>query len=138
MTESYDFRTQMITNYDVECYQAAMEMFDQLPLAACVNGDYLAVHGGISDRFQSFDQLNTITRACEPDDECLMNDLLWADPIHGEAALDTRQIFNQSRATSVKFGWTILQEILQKEKLKALVRAHEEEGDGFKFHMWDK
>ena len=58
MTESYDFRQQMITNYDLECYQAVMEMFDQLPLAACVNGDYIAVHGGVSERFKSFDELN--------------------------------------------------------------------------------
>ena len=28
MTESYDFRQQMITNYDLECYQAVMDMFD--------------------------------------------------------------------------------------------------------------
>ena len=84
MTESYDFRQQMITNYDLECYQAVMEMFDQLPLAACVNGDYIAVHGGVSERFKSFDELNKVDRACEPPDECLMNDLLWADPIAQE------------------------------------------------------
>lgn len=32
----------------------------------------------------------------------------------------------------------MLQELLLTENLKALVRAHEEEGDGFKMHMWDK
>ena len=49
-----------------------------------------------------------------------------------------REKFNSSRATSVKFGWAVLEELLRAEKLRALVRAHEEEGDGFKFHMWDK
>ena len=28
MTESYDFRKQMLQHYDEECYQATMEMFD--------------------------------------------------------------------------------------------------------------
>ena len=48
-----------------------------------------------------------------------------------------REKFNDSRCTSVKFGWAVLDELLRTEKLKALVRAHEEEGDGYKFHMWD-
>ena len=48
-----------------------------------------------------------------------------------------REKFNESRATSVKFGWGVLSELLEAEKLKALVRAHEEEGDGYKLHMWN-
>ena len=38
-------------------------MFDQLPLCACVNGDYLTVHGGISERFKSFAEINEIRRS---------------------------------------------------------------------------
>ena len=87
MTECYDFRSQMIKMYDLETYQYVVEMFDQLPLAACVNGDYLAVHGGVSERFKSFEDLNAIERRQEPVDDCLMNDIMWADPMIGEAAL---------------------------------------------------
>jgi len=73
-----------------------------LPLAACVNGDYLAVHGGISERFTSFKHLNEIDRAMEPPDECLMNDLIWADPIHtDEAFTHEGAYFNDRRGTSV-------------------------------------
>ena len=68
-----------------------------------------------------------------------MNDLIWADPIRQvQEALEVREKFNNNRATSVKFGWAILDELLKAEKLRALVRAHEEEGDGFRFHMWDR
>ena len=63
-----------------------------------------------------------------------MNDLLWADPIRGASALNTREIFNDSRQTSVRFGKEVLQELLRQENIKALVRAHEEEGDGFKLY----
>ena len=45
----------MLECYDEECYQAVMDAFDQLPLAATVNGEYLAVHGGISERLTSLD-----------------------------------------------------------------------------------
>ena len=61
-TERYDFRKHVIRDYDQLCYDAVMDMFDQLPLSAAVNGQYLALHGGISDKFQSFKQLNEINR----------------------------------------------------------------------------
>ena len=49
-TERYDFREQMLSCYDSECYEAVMDVFDQLPISSVVNGEYLVVHGGISSR----------------------------------------------------------------------------------------
>ena len=71
----------MLTVYDSQCYDAVMEMFDQLPISAVVNGQFLALHGGISEHFKSFKELNEIKRDQEPPVDCLMNDLLWADPM---------------------------------------------------------
>ena len=34
--------------YDLEFYDLTMEVFDQLPISAIVNGQYLCMHGGIS------------------------------------------------------------------------------------------
>lgn len=135
-TDHYDFRKQMIYYYDEEVYQTCMEMFDQLPVSAVVNGQYLALHGGISERFKSLESINEIKRDQEPPDNCLMNDLIWADPIVGEGATYVGQKENTSRGTSVKFGWPLLEQLLEKENLKTLVRAHEMEEDGFKFHNW--
>ena len=100
----------MLVCYDVECYEAVMDVFDQLPLASIVNGEYLAVHGGISSRCTSIDQLNEILRKQEPPEEDgIFNDLLWADPMPGENATSTREVYNESRKTSVKFGLPVLQ-----------------------------
>ena len=71
----------MLVEYDQETYEAVMEMFDYLPISACVNGQYLALHGGISDKFKSFDDLNQIVRGEEPNYDGLINDILWADPM---------------------------------------------------------
>ena len=58
-----------------------METFDNLPIAALVNGQYLCMHGGISDNVPSVDAINQVDRKMEPPEEdCLMSDLLWADP----------------------------------------------------------
>lgn len=67
--------------YDTEFYDKVMETFDLLPISALVNGHYLCMHGGISEKLESVDCINLIDRKHEPPGEdCLMTDLLWADP----------------------------------------------------------
>ena len=48
LTEIYGFRDQCLEAYDEEFYDSVMEIFDLLPIAAVVNGQYFCVHGGIS------------------------------------------------------------------------------------------
>ena len=43
-----------------------METFDALPIAAIVNGLYLAMHGGISHRLTSIEAINAVNRQMEP------------------------------------------------------------------------
>ncbi len=61
-TEEYNFREQMLIKYDEDTYEEVIEAFMNLPLAALVNGQYLALHGGVSSRLKSFDQINEIDR----------------------------------------------------------------------------
>merc|ERR1719272_2642276 len=48
MTSFFNFREECEYKYDINIYNAVMESFDNLPLAATINGKFLAVHGGIS------------------------------------------------------------------------------------------
>ena len=81
MTESFNFRKQCIAYWqDVEVYESIMEMFDLLPVACCINGSYLCMHGGMSSDLTSFNRLNRIHRKREPEGEDMLLDLLWADP----------------------------------------------------------
>ena len=135
-TEQYNFRKQMLMKYDEETFQAAIEAFQALPLAALVNGQYLALHGGISSRLQTLDQINEIDRRGEPGDlESLFNDLLWADPIKTKDAPNKTEMPND-RGISVLFGWKLLRNILKQNALKALIRAHEQKDEGYKLHKW--
>ena len=127
----------MINKFDEETYEAVIEAFQQLPLAAIVNGQYLALHGGVSARLESIEQINTIDRNAEPGiEENLFNDLLWADPLRSRLAMSVDEIDNEDRGISVKFGLPILRPILEKANLKSLIRAHQQKDDGYKLHMW--
>ena len=63
-----------------------METFDALPIAAIVNGLYLAMHGGISHRLTSIEAIIAVNMQMEPGDETLLADLLWADPANDRKA----------------------------------------------------
>ena len=77
----FNFRDQVLSLYDEQVYEACCQVFDLLPVAAIVNGQYLCMHGGISDELKSTEGINSIDRKREPPEhECLLSDLLWADP----------------------------------------------------------
>ena len=112
-------------------------MFKQLPLAAIVNGDHFCVHGGISNDLEALEQINDIDRVVEPPKNGPFNDLLWSDPLQANLAPRLEKLYNVDRMTSIKFGLPLLKKLLQASSMKCLVRAHEEEADGYKFHLWE-
>ena len=81
MTTTFNFRSQCLSYWDdIEVYDAIMEMFDLMPLACLVNGQYICMHGGISVELTSLSRLNRLDRKREPSVEDMLLDLLWADP----------------------------------------------------------
>ena len=102
-----------------------METFDVLPISACVNGLYLAMHGGISHRLTSMEAINAIDRKMEPPDETLLADLLWADPASDRKADEMEYTENKNRGISCVFGKRPLKKLLNRENLRAIVRGHE-------------
>ena len=124
MTEMFNFREECIEKYDQELYDIAMETFDRLPVAATVNGEYLCMHGGISQIVTSLNAIDRIDRKREPpDEECLLNDLLWADPAEDDK-FETDSVFNDSRGLSIYYGRNLVNKFLQSQRLKAIIRGH--------------
>jgi len=80
------FKAEILYKYkSEELYQACIEVFDALPLAALITGsdvgDCLAVHGGIGPDLYLVSQIEQIDRFCEPPMCGIMADILWSDPL---------------------------------------------------------
>ena len=50
----------------MDIYQAAVNSFDTLPLAAVVADQFFCIHGGISENIKTVDDVRAVNRFCEP------------------------------------------------------------------------
>jgi len=143
MTSFFNFREECEYKYDIGIYNAVMDAFDNLPLAATVNGKFLAVHGGISPELLYLKSINTLDRFQEPPREGLMCDLLWSDPLEpkeGEEDSATRKrggpafVHNEVRGCSYFYSLEGTARFLRKNSLLSVIRAHEAQLEGYKMH----
>ncbi|CEF67323.1 Serine/threonine-protein phosphatase PP1-beta catalytic subunit [Strongyloides ratti] len=118
----YEEITERFTNIDVaeDIYTKYNEIFKYLPLAALVSNKILCMHGGISDKMQSLNDIKNIPRPLSTVDG-IACDLLWADP-DDEI---TGTLFNNARGVSIKFGEDFLDKFCEKFKLDMVIRGHQ-------------
>ena len=136
MTESFTFREEVISRYDVQVYEAFMELFDALPISCVVDEKYLAMHGGISPELNMIDEINAVNRFQEIPLDGLFCDLMWADPMKDENAKHGDFNDNPERECSNYFGKKPVKKLLKQNKLMSIFRGHQVQVDGFKMHRW--
>ena len=64
----------------METYDLIMDSFDALPSACIVNDKFIAVHGGISPKLKTIEDLQRLDRYKELPREGLFCDIVWSDP----------------------------------------------------------
>ncbi|TKR82089.1 hypothetical protein L596_015863 [Steinernema carpocapsae] len=117
-------------DHGFEVWRAFNDMFAVLPLAAVISKKILCMHGGISPKLESLDDIRAIKRPLdEPNSNELACDLLWADPM---TEFDGFQP-NWVRGVSVYFGEQALIQTLEKIKCQLVVRAHQMMMNGYSF-----
>lgn len=126
MTEHFTFRDEVLRKYneDESVFDAFIEAFESMPLAADVNGDYLCMHGGISPELTNVDDINKIDRFIEPPLQGFLCDLLWSDPCGDKEARTHKFSKNVERECSFKFGLDPVKQILKKNNFLSIIRAH--------------
>jgi serine/threonine-protein phosphatase 2B catalytic subunit len=137
LTEYFTFKQECITKYSEEVYDACMEAFDNLPIAALMNDQFLCVHGGLSPEIQTLDDIRNIDRHQEPPAYGGLCDLIWSDPLEdfGKESPNTEKFTpNATRGCGYFYSYAAVCEFLQNNNLLSMIRAHEAQDQGYKMY----
>ncbi|XP_049593716.1 serine/threonine-protein phosphatase 2B catalytic subunit gamma isoform isoform X1 [Syngnathus scovelli] len=136
LTEYFTFKHECKMKYSDCVYEACMESFDCLPLAALLNQQFLCVHGGLSPEIGSLDDIRKLERFKEPPAFGPMCDLLWADPGEDYGTEKTRDHFshNSVRGCSYFYSYAAVCDFLMNNNLLSVIRAHEAQDAGYRMY----
>ena len=134
MTESFNFHSEVLHKYSEDVYSVIMDSFQSLPIGVIIDGEYLALHGGISPDLHTLSQLMTLDRFVEPPVSGLLCDVLWSDPHPQFDSVTPIDDFipNTNRGCSYYFSHAALCRFLNSNGLSCLIKAHEVHEKGHK------
>jgi len=124
----YGFYDECKKRYDKKIWKLFSDTFNYLPIAAIIEGKIFCIHGGLSPKLFSLEQIQTIQRPTEIPDDGLLCDLLWSDPnnkISGWREND--------RGISYIFGIDVVDRFLLKFGFDLICRAHQVVEEGYQF-----
>ncbi|KAI1080649.1 Metallo-dependent phosphatase-like protein [Whalleya microplaca] len=136
LTDYFTFKLECKHKYSETIYDACMDSFCALPLAAIMNKQFLCIHGGLSPELHTLDDLRNIDRFREPPTQGLMCDILWADPLEDFGQEKTSEYFmhNHVRGCSYFFSYPAACAFLEKNNLLSIIRAHEAQDAGYRMY----
>ncbi|KAJ3160869.1 3',5'-cyclic-nucleotide phosphodiesterase (PDEase) (3':5'-CNP) [Geranomyces michiganensis] len=136
LTDYFTFKLECKHKYSEKVYEACVEAFCALPLAAIMNKQFLCIHGGLSPELNTLDDLRNINRFREPPTHGLMCDLLWADPLEDFGQEKTNEFFvhNGVRGCSYFFSYHAACAFLERNNLLSIIRAHEAQDAGYRMY----
>ncbi|KAF2403113.1 calcineurin A [Trichodelitschia bisporula] len=136
LTDYFTFKLECKHKYSEEIYEACMDSFCALPLAAVMNKQFLCIHGGLSPELHTLEDLKSIDRFREPPTHGLMCDILWADPLEEFGQEKTQEFFvhNHVRGCSYFFSYPAACAFLEKNNLLSIIRAHEAQDAGYRMY----
>ncbi|GLB39091.1 putative serine threonine-protein phosphatase [Lyophyllum shimeji] len=140
LTDYFTFKLECKHKYSERIYDACMESFCALPLAAVMNKQFLCIHGGLSPELNTLDDIRNIDRFREPPTHGLMCDILWADPVEDFGTEKTTESFlhNHVRGCSYFFTYQAACQFLERNNLLSIIRAHEAQDAGYRMYRKTK
>jgi len=126
ITQVYGFYDECLRKYGTaNVWKMFTDLFDYLPLAATVDGQIFAPHGGLSPSLATLDQIQELQRVQEIPHEGPICDLMWSDP-------DDRQGWGMSpRGAGFTFGADISERFNHTNGFQFIVRAHQLVMEGY-------
>ncbi len=124
----YGFFDECKRRYSVKLWKIFTDLFNCLPVAACIDDKIFLVHGGISPYLTSVEDITRIRRPTDVPEQGLLCDILWSDPTSSSKAWDVNE-----RGVSCTFSQKSLSNFLKKNDLDLVCRAHQVVEDGYEF-----
>ncbi|KAH8913922.1 Metallo-dependent phosphatase, partial [Atractiella rhizophila] len=106
LTDYFTFKLECKHKYSERVYEACMESFCCLPLAAVMNKQFLCIHGGLSPELNTLDDIRKIDRFREPPTQGIMCDILWSDPIEDFGSPDHQDHFVHNHVRGCSYFYT--------------------------------
>ncbi|KAJ7598510.1 serine/threonine-protein phosphatase 2B catalytic subunit A1 [Mycena floridula] len=140
LTDYFTFKLECKHKYSERIYEATMDSFCALPLAAVMNKQFLCIHGGLSPELNTLDDIRNLDRFREPPTQGLMCDILWADPVEDFGTEKTSDSFlhNHVRGCSYFFTYQAACQFLERNNLLSIIRAHEAQDAGYRMYRKTK
>ncbi|THU96240.1 Metallo-dependent phosphatase [Dendrothele bispora CBS 962.96] len=140
LTDYFTFKLECKHKYSERVYDACMESFCALPLAAVMNKQFLCIHGGLSPELNTLDDIRALDRFREPPTHGLMCDILWSDPVEDFGTEKTTESFlhNHVRGCSYFFTYQAACQFLERNNLLSIIRAHEAQDAGYRMYRKTK
>ncbi|KAI0318798.1 serine/threonine protein phosphatase 2B [Amylostereum chailletii] len=136
LTDYFTFKLECKRKYSERLYEACMNSFCALPLAAIMNKQFFCIHGGLSPELNTLDDIRNIDRFREPPTSGLMCDILWSDPIEefGSEKNSESFVHNHVRGCSYFFTYQAACQFLERNRLLSIIRAHEAQDAGYRMY----
>ncbi|KAJ7062056.1 Metallo-dependent phosphatase-like protein [Mycena amicta] len=141
LTEYFTFKRECLHKYSLRVYDACIQSFQALPVAALVDGRFFCVHGGLSPELMQLSDIVNLNRFSEPGSRGLLCDLLWSDPIVNFGHEDengvpkgTTFLNNHTRGCSYYYTYEAACQFLERNGLLGIIRGHEAQDAGYTMH----
>ena len=106
-------------------WEALLEVFNTLPLAAVIDDKYFCVHGGPAKDITSINEIQKLDRFAEVQAETPICDLLWSDPS------DENGFTVSARGAGHHFGADVTAKFLAENNLQKIIRGHQMQQNGY-------
>jgi diadenosine tetraphosphatase ApaH/serine/threonine PP2A family protein phosphatase len=125
----FGFLRQCTEAYTRAVFDAAVEMFAYLPLAAIIDGQTLCLHGGLGPEFTSPRQIAALPKRIEEFGNPVLDAILWSDP--SDSILGYRH--SEKRGVGYEFGADAVDNFLRQNQIYMIIRGHECVRDGCRY-----
>ena len=100
----------------MKLWKQFINLFNHLPVAALIDDKILCMHGGLSPKLKSMEQIKKLTIPSQIPDFGILCDLLWSDPAPGLSPFTFNQIpkkwGDNERGVSYVFSEKVVKEFL--------------------------